>query len=161
MKRSLIFAAALSVLVPCLPALSFVGPAGAETVAKHKPHRTVVVRKPARGAAVIRHPGAHDHHIIWRKPPVRAGHYWHRGHWFVRIHGPRFHYPRGWHYRVWVVGAILPPIFLAPEYYFDDYAALGLQFPAPGYRWVRYGDDLLLVNLRTGEVEDVAYDVFD
>ena len=28
------------------------------------------------------------------------------------------------------------------------------------YRWVRYHNDALLVNLYTGEVEDVVYDVF-
>ncbi|MEJ0065348.1 MAG: RcnB family protein [Caulobacteraceae bacterium] len=32
--------------------------------------------------------------------------------------------------------------------------------PPPGSRWVRYGPDLLLVNLTTGRVEDTAYGVF-
>lgn len=159
MKRSLIFAAALSVLAPSLPAASFASPAAAETVVKHKAHRTVVVRKPSNRAVAVRR--SHDRRIVWHRPPGRPGHFWHRGTWLARVHGPAFHYPRGWHYRAWVVGAILPAIFIAPDYYYDDYRALGLQAPAPGYRWVRYGDDLLLVNLRTREVEDVVYDVFD
>jgi len=159
MKRSVIFAAALALLAPCLPATSLVSPAAAETVIKHKPHRTVVVKKPGHGAAVVRR--GHNNRIVWHRPPARPGHFWHRGNWFVRVHGPAFHYPRGWHYRVWAIGAILPPIFLTSEYYYDDYSALGLQAPPPGYRWVRYGDDLLLVNLRTGEVEDVINDVFE
>jgi Ni/Co efflux regulator RcnB len=150
MKRSLIFAAALSLLTASMTGVA--SPAIADQVVKHKPHHTVVVKKPK---PVVRHPGGK--HIVVRRPPPRVGHYWHRGNWFVRIHGPRFHWPHGWHYRVIVVGAI----FLAPEYYYDDYGALGLQVPPPGYRWVRYGDDLLLVNLRTGEVEDVINDVFD
>jgi hypothetical protein len=35
----------------------------------------------------------------------------------------------------------------------------GLGAP-PDYQWVRYGPDLLLVDLTTGEVIDVVYDVF-
>ena len=32
--------------------------------------------------------------------------------------------------------------------------------PPPGRRWVRYGSDLLLVNVRNRRVEDVIYGVF-
>jgi Ni/Co efflux regulator RcnB len=35
-----------------------------------------------------------------------------------------------------------------------------LPMPPRGYEWVRYGDDALLVNIRTGEIVDVVYDVF-
>ncbi len=56
---------------------------------------------------------------------------------------------------------MLPALFLTNEYFYDDYGTAGLQAPAPGYRWVRYGDDLLLVNIRTGQVEDTAEDVFE
>ncbi len=69
-------------------------------------------------------------------------------------------YPPGWGYRRWVVGAILPPLFLVPAYYYADYAALGLPPPEPGFQWVQYGPDLLLVNVATGQVVDVAYGVF-
>jgi hypothetical protein len=31
---------------------------------------------------------------------------------------------------------------------------------APDYQWVRYGPDLLLVDLRSGEVVEVVSDVF-
>ena len=51
-------------------------------------------------------------------------------------------------------------MFLAPNYYFQGWAALGLQQPLPGYSWVRFGPDLLLVNLTTNEVEDVVYGAF-
>jgi hypothetical protein len=69
-------------------------------------------------------------------------------------------YPSGWAYRRWVVGAILPPLFLVPAYYYADYGALGLPPPEPGFQWVQYGPDLLLVNIATGQVVDVAYGVF-
>ena len=37
---------------------------------------------------------------------------------------------------------------------------MGLEPPPPGYRWVRYGPDLLLVNVRTRRVADVIYGAF-
>jgi Ni/Co efflux regulator RcnB len=154
MKGLPILVAALSLLTASMATVT--SQAVADHVVIHKPQHTVVVRKPS---PIVRHSGRDR--FVWRRPAPRPGHYWHRGNWFVRIHGPSFHWPLGWHYRVIVIGAVLPPIFLEPEYYYDDYAALGLQVPPPGYRWVRYGDDLLLVNLRTGEVEDVINDVFD
>jgi Ni/Co efflux regulator RcnB len=55
---------------------------------------------------------------------------------------------------------MLPPAFLAPPYYYDEYAPLGLGPPPAGYRWVRYGPDLLLVNIATGRIADVVDGVF-
>ena len=46
------------------------------------------------------------------------------------------------------------------DYWYADWATLGLAPPEPGFQWVRYGPDLLLVNVTTGQVVDVAYDVF-
>ncbi len=58
-------------------------------------------------------------------------------------------------------GAILPPLFLAPAYYYADWASLGLDPPPPGFQWVRYGPDLLLVNVTTGQVVETIYDAFE
>ncbi len=69
-----------------------------------------------------------------------------------RYHGGAFHYPPGYGYRRYGLGMVLPAPFLASPYYFDRYATLGLAAPPYGYRWVRYGPDALLVNLRTGEI---------
>ena len=70
-------------------------------------------------------------------------------------------YPPGFAYRRWVVGGILPPLFWStPTYYYADYAALGLPPPEPGFQWVQYGPDLVLVNVTTGQIVDVAYGVF-
>lgn len=144
MRRILAVAAALAVLAP-------LATANAETVVRQHPNGRVTAKhRPG-------HPGA----VVVRPNERRPHHFWHRGAWTVRIHGPAFRYPRGWHARRWAVGAVLPALFLTSEYYYDDYATAGLQSPAPGYRWVRYGDDLLLVNVRTGQVEDTAEDVFE
>lgn len=79
---------------------------------------------------------------------------------FAPVHIAPFIYPPGWAYRPWAVGAILPPIFLAPQYYYPDWAALGLDPPPPGAQWVRYGPDLLLVDVNTGQVLEVVPGVF-
>jgi Ni/Co efflux regulator RcnB len=79
---------------------------------------------------------------------------------YHRIRGPIFHYPRGYGYRRWGIGAILPHIFLSNYYYWTDWRALGLLPPPPGYVWVRYGPDLLLVNRYTGRIADVIYGAF-
>lgn len=89
--------------------------------------------------------------------PNRPGH---RPPNFRPIHRPGFHYPRGYHYRRWSIGLILPSIFLSNYYYFNDWAALGAYPPPPGYVWVRYGPDLLLVNRYDGRIRDVIYGAF-
>lgn len=71
-----------------------------------------------------------------------------------------YRYPPGFAYRRWINGAILPPIFLSSAYFYDNYVGLGLGPPPPGYRWVRYGPDLLLVNVATGRIADVVDGAF-
>jgi len=70
-----------------------------------------------------------------------------------------YRYPNGWAYRSWRIGERMPFLFLS-SYYFIDYFAYNLPPPPYGYRWVRYGPDALLVNMYTGEVEDVVYGIF-
>jgi hypothetical protein len=82
-----------------------------------------------------------------------------RGHTVERVHRDPFIYPQGYGYRRWEIGAALPPLFLAPDYYYPDWAALGLEPPPPGCQWVRYGPDLLLVDMNSGQILDTAYDV--
>ncbi len=92
--------------------------------------------------------------------PGPGGQFNWRGRPFNRVHGAAFIYPSGWAYRRWVVGAALPPLFLVPAYYYTDWAAFGLPPPDPGFQWVRYGPDLLLVNVATGQVVDAIYGAF-
>lgn len=79
---------------------------------------------------------------------------------FERVHASRFIYPRGYRYRRWGIGAILPRLFLSQAYYYTDWYDLGFGPPPPGFAWVRYGPDLLLVNIYTGRIRDVVYGVF-
>ncbi|GGL44885.1 RcnB family protein [Caulobacter rhizosphaerae] len=79
---------------------------------------------------------------------------------FRPIRGPRWRYPRGYRYRRWTIGLMLPSLFLTPGYYYEDYWRMGLEGPPWGYRWVRYGPDLLLVDTRTGRIDDAIYGAF-
>ena len=107
----------------------------------HRPgHRPPVTIQPVRP-----HPG---HRPGYRPPHVRP------------IHRPHYRYPHGYHYRRWHVGLILPHVFLSNYYYFNDWGALGIGPPPPGYVWVRYGPDLLLVNRYNGRIRDVIYGAF-
>jgi len=94
------------------------------------------------------------------RPGGPPGRFVYHGRPFNPVHVAPFVYPRGWTYRRWVIGAVLPPVFLASAYYYSDWAALGLPPPEPGFQWVRYGPDLLLVDEGTGEVVDVLYGAF-
>jgi Ni/Co efflux regulator RcnB len=82
------------------------------------------------------------------------------GRWRPAIHAPKFVYPQGFRYQRWEAGATLPRAFLAAPYYYDGYATLGLAPPPRGFQWVRYGTDLLLVNLATGRITDVVDGTF-
>jgi Ni/Co efflux regulator RcnB len=79
---------------------------------------------------------------------------------FRPLPGPIFHYPRGYKYRHWGIGALLPLIFLSPNYIYSDWRLMGLEPPPPGYYWVRYGPDLLLVQRGTRRIVDVIYGAF-
>lgn len=83
-----------------------------------------------------------------------------RGHMINRVHVAPFVYPGGWGYRRWGIGMALPSLFLGEAYWYADWAAFGLAPPDPGFQWVRYGPDLLLVNIATGQVVDVVYGAF-
>ena len=82
------------------------------------------------------------------------------------MHSPRrFHIgiynaPRGYYYRRWHYGERLPISFWRRDYWLLDYIAFGLFAPPPGYVWVRYGPDALLIDTYTGEIIQVRYDVF-
>lgn len=87
-------------------------------------------------------------------------HFLSEGRWRPSLHTPAFRYPPGFSYRRLIPGAIVPPVFLAAPYFYDNYASLGLGPPPTGYRWVRYGPDLLLVNIATGRIADVVDGAF-
>jgi Ni/Co efflux regulator RcnB len=69
--------------------------------------------------------------------------------------------PHGWYDHRWVYGEILPALFWSQNYWLSDYFDYGLADPPPGFVWVRYGDDALLIDQNSGEVLQVEYGVFD
>jgi Ni/Co efflux regulator RcnB len=64
---------------------------------------------------------------------------------------------RNWRYRSVGIGYRLRPGFYGSRYYINDYGAYGLRSPARFERWVRYGNDLLLVDVRNGRVLNVIH----
>ena len=151
-----------TVAIGFLIAAALPGLAAAEPPPGHKPAPHARVGGHTTGPAIT-HP--HDHiggpvgpHV--GGPRVGPGAVVFRGRPINRVHLAPFVYRHGWAYRRWAVGAILPPLFLAPAYFYADWATLGLDPPQPGFQWVRYGPDLLLVNVTTGAVVDTVYGVF-
>ncbi|MFW2830636.1 RcnB family protein [Sphingomonas sp. ID0503] len=72
---------------------------------------------------------------------------------------PAYVGPRGWSYRPVNVGYRLQPVYYGNRYVVSDYGRYRL--PAPGAnRWVRWGNDVLLVNVRTGRVLQVNQGFF-
>ncbi len=55
---------------------------------------------------------------------------------------------------------ILDRLFYSPRYQVLDPWRYRLPEPYPGYVWVRYYNDVLLVDRFSGEVVDVIYDFF-
>lgn len=69
-------------------------------------------------------------------------------------------WPRGFGVHVWLAGDWLPPAFFLDGRYALEYWRYGLYPPPPACRWVRVGDDALLVDNFNGEVLDVIYRLF-
>ncbi len=103
---------------------------------KAKQHHRAEVRHDARQA--VRHAVRHDDRR-------------HQRNW-VAYSAPY----RGWAYRPLRVGYQLRPAFYGSRYAITDYGAYRVAAPRRDHRWIRYGDDLLLVNIRTGRVLQVV-----
>lgn len=108
----------------------------------------------------------------WRGDQGRFDHNWRRNDRYdwrdyrVRnrsaFHLPRYYAPYGWDYgyRRFGIGFRLDSILFGSNYWISDPYYYRLP-PAYGpYRWVRYYNDALLVDIDTGEVVDVVYDIF-
>ncbi len=75
---------------------------------------------------------------------------------------PRYYAPQGYYggYRRFGIGFTLSSILFGQDYWIDDPYNYRLPDAYGPYRWVRYYNDALLVDLETGEVVDVEYDIF-
>jgi Ni/Co efflux regulator RcnB len=67
--------------------------------------------------------------------------------------------PRGYRYQPVVVGQRFAPIYYGRNYWVNDWQRYRLARPAYNQQWVRYGNDVALVDLRSGRVLRV-YDRF-
>lgn len=63
--------------------------------------------------------------------------------------------PRGYRYRPVNVGYRFQPAYYGDRYWVRDYARYRLPAPRAGARWVRYNNDVVMINVRTGRVLSV------
>jgi hypothetical protein len=75
---------------------------------------------------------------------------------------PRYYAPGGWGYgyRRFSIGARIAAPLFARNYWISDPWAYRLPAAYGPYRWVRYYNDAVLVDLRTGSVVDSIYGIF-
>ena len=78
-----------------------------------------------------------------------------------RHHWQPYQRPQGWYFQRWMFGMVLPTFFWTRQYWIENYWEFGLPDPPYGYVWVRYGDDALLVNVRSGYILQTVYDLFE
>lgn len=73
---------------------------------------------------------------------------------------PAYEPPRGQRYRQVSSGAQLAPAFYADGYRIANFAEYRLPAPGKSQHYVRYGKDVLLVNIRSGTVVRVYREFF-
>jgi hypothetical protein len=74
--------------------------------------------------------------------------------------GPYYSPYRGYGYNRFSIGVVLDPFFYDQRYWIGDPWEYRLPPAEPGTEWVRYYNDVLLVDVYSGEVVDVIYDFF-
>jgi len=95
----------------------------------------------------------------WRRDHRYDWHNW-RKHHHSHFHLGFYTDPFGWDYFRYGIGWRLWPSYYRNSFWLNDPWQYRLP-PAYGpYRWVRYFNDALLVNIYTGEVVDVEYNFF-
>lgn len=75
---------------------------------------------------------------------------------------PRYYNPYGYSYgyQRFGIGIYLEDLFFSSRYWVNDPWQYRLPTPGYGLRWVRYYDDVLLVDMESGYVVDVIHDFF-
>lgn len=104
-----------------------------------------------RSAETFRHQWRRDHRYDWRRHRDRHRSLFRLG-WYYD--------PFGWGYRRFDIGWTLRPTYWSDRYWLQDPWQWRLPTVYGPYRWIRYYDDALLVDVRTGRVVDVIHDVF-
>jgi hypothetical protein len=96
----------------------------------------------------------------WRNDRRYDWNGWRRGN-RNRFHLSPYYSPyRNWNYSRFSIGFFLEPLFYSNRYWIGDPWQYRLPPAAYGTQWVRYYDDVLLVDIYTGEVLDVIHDFF-
>jgi hypothetical protein len=93
-----------------------------------------------------------DRRYDWRAYRSRYGDIYRAG----RYYSPY----NNWSYRRLSIGFSLWPLFYSNQYWINDPYYYRLPVADGPYRWVRYYDDALLVDIYSGQVVDVIYDFF-
>jgi Ni/Co efflux regulator RcnB len=86
--------------------------------------------------------------------------YIYHGRHYDPFRAPRFRWLPGVPYQKPLIHHRFPREYLIVPYFLYDYADYGLDTPPDDTQWVRYGDDLVLVDLDTDEILDVIPGVF-
>ncbi len=68
--------------------------------------------------------------------------------------------PFGWGYRPYSIGWRLRPSYYGSNYWIHDPWQYRLPYAPPGYRWIRYYDDAILIDTWDGRVVDVIHHFF-
>lgn len=89
----------------------------------------------------------HDRHQDWRQYREAHRDYYRR---------PAYRGPRGYVYRPIRVGYRFAPAYYGRNYWISNWDYYRLPPPGHGRRWVRYGNDVVLVNISNG----VAIQIF-
>ena len=142
---------------------------GVREVARERQDRRIVEVRPGTDGSFTAMPSTTvERHV--RTPDRRWSSDWRRDHRYDwRTHRDRhrslfrlgrYYDPYGWGYRRFSIGFSIGSSYYGSNYWMDDPWMYRLP-PAYGpYRWVRYYDDALLVNIYTGQVVDVLYNFF-
>ena len=98
------------------------------------------------------HDWRNDRRYDWRRYRSSNRHLYNLG----RYYSPYRHH----RYSRFSIGFFLEPLFFSHRYWISDPWHYRLPPAYPGTRWVRYYDDVLLIDMYSGEVIDVIYDFF-
>jgi Ni/Co efflux regulator RcnB len=86
-----------------------------------------------------------DNHYDWRR---------YRDHHRSRFHLGFYIDPFGWGYQPFSIGYRMWPSYYGNRYWIDP-GLYGLPYPPPGAAWVRYYNDVMLIDLYSGTILDV------
>jgi hypothetical protein len=135
----------------------------ARTAANRAPAVSRVPREgtqpPLRSAVRVRRDAAHHWSSNWRSDR-RYDWRSHRRRYSSLFNFGFYRDPFGWGYRPFSIGWRMWPSYYGSSYWLNDPYQYRLPYAPPGYRWVRYYDDAILVDTWDGQVVDVIRNFF-